>query len=56
MVGITQKSSAAAFPLDPLGKKKKKQHKWCYMDFYCLLACSFKMRNLKEEKENKIIN
>ena len=30
-----------------LGKKKRNQHERYYKDFYCLLACSSKMRNLK---------
>ena len=28
-------------------KKKRKQHEGYYKDFYCLLACTSKMRNLK---------
>ena len=30
-----------------LGKKKRKQREGFYKDFYCLLACSSKMRNFK---------
>ena len=28
-------------------KKKRKQHEGYYIDFYCLLACSSKMKNMK---------
>ena len=35
-----------------LGKKKRKPEEY-YKDFHCLLACSSKMRNLKQNREDK---
>ena len=37
-----------------LAKKTWKQYEAYYRDFYCLLACSSKMRNLKQNKEDTI--
>ena len=39
-----------------LGKMKRKRHEGYYRDFYCLLAYSSKMTNLKQNKEDKIFS
>ena len=47
-------STVAPSKTEWLIKKKRKQHEVYIRDFYCLLAYSSKMNNLKQNKEDKI--